>query len=122
MAAPTGAVIVYKDNSDSDGNNSGKSQTFQGPTTVPNLHQINWAGTSNNESTDISALSIGAGAWFLAFNKHGVGLLFTPNQEVDSMPSGWNNAITNFVIFGSDPSVNLTAQNNVTFTTYTPTS
>ena len=122
MAASNGGVIVYKDNSDSDGNNTGKSQAYQGPTTVPNLHQINWPGTSNNESTDISALSIGTNAWFLAINKHGVGLLFEPNQEVDSMPSGWNNAITNFVIFNSDPSANLTAQNNITYTTYTPPS
>lgn len=130
MATPIDAVTVYKDSFSKNGTNTGKNQTYQGATVIPDLHSINWPNTSNNESTDISALSIGSDAWFLAFDGKGCdgdAILFTPSQQVNDLKSvtrgkssNWDNEIKSFVIFSSDPSDNL-SQGNITFSTYPST-
>jgi len=121
-AAPNGAVIVYKDSE-----YSGYNQTYQGPNVVSSLHSINWSGTSNNQSTDISSLAIGPNAWFLAFDGSGCSgdaILFSPNQQIPDLKQvargskDWDNEIKSFVIFGSDPSANLKGVGQVTFTQY----
>ena len=105
---PTAAnqeVLVFRKN-----NFNGQYDSFTGYQEQNDLHDVNWPGTNNNESTDYSSLVVGANVYLTLYSKDncsGDHVTFYPGSNSDDLSftngKNWNNKAKSFSMTSSNP-------------------